>query len=436
VEEQEMSVDQTATLLLVGMFFGLIFLRVPMVFAVGAATLATAVYLEIPLMMMAQNIMKGINVYTLLAVPFFILAGEIMGAGGISKRLIDLSSALVGWIRGGLAMVNIVASIFFGGISGSSSADTASIGPIMIPMMEKNGYDRDFSTCVTMASSVQGILIPPSQNMVIFSLAAGGVSIGKLFMGGLIPGMLLALVLMILSYGYSIKRGYPVSEAFSLVAAWRTFKEAIWGLITVLIVVAGVISGIFTTTESAAMAVIWAVFVTFFVYKEISLSEMTDILGRAVHTISTIIILVGMSTGLGWILTYLRIPQKISLAVFSLTENPFLILIMLNILLLILGCLVDMASLILITTPVLLPIVTKIGMDPVHFGVLMVFNLGIGLLTPPVGTTIFIGCSISNLPMEHLSRSMIPFYIVMTVCLMFITFVPQFVMTLPNLLFK
>ncbi|MDR1520382.1 MAG: TRAP transporter large permease [Planctomycetota bacterium] len=431
-----MSVDQTATLLLVGMFLGLVFLRVPMVFAIGAATLATALYLGIPLMMMTQNIMKGINVYTLLAVPFFILAGEIMGAGGISRRLIDLSSALVGWIRGGLAMVNIVASIFFGGISGSSSADTASIGPIMIPMMEKHGYDRDFSTCVTMASSVQGILIPPSQNMVIFSLAAGGVSIGKLFMGGLVPGLLLALALMILSYGYSIKRNYPVSEAFSLATAWRTFKEAIWGLITVLIVVVGVISGIFTTTESAAMAVIWAVFVTFLVYREIPLSELTDILGRTVHTISTIIILVGMSTGLGWILTYLRIPQKVSLAVFSLTGNHFLILIMLNILLLILGCLVDMASLILITTPILLPIVTNLGMDPVHFGVLMVFNLGIGLLTPPVGTTLFIGCSISKLPMEHLSRSMVPFYITMAVCLMFITFVPQFVMTLPNLLFK
>lgn len=431
-----MSVEQTATLLLVGLFLGLVMLRVPMVYAIGAATLTTTLYLKIPLMMMAQNVMKGINVYTLLAVPFFILAGEIMGAGGISRRLIDFSSALVGWVRGGLAMVNIVASVFFGGISGSSSADTASIGPIMIPMMEKNGYDRDFSTCVTMASSVQGILIPPSQNMVIFSLAAGGVSIGKLFMGGLMPGLLLAAALMALSYGYSIKRNYPVSEAFSLARAWATFKEAIWGLVTVLIVVVGVISGIFTTTESAAMAVLWAVFVTFFVYREIPFSELSNILGRTVHTISTIILLVGMSTGLGWILTYLRIPQKISIAVFSLTDNPLLILIMLNLLLLVLGTLVDMASLILITTPILLPIVVKIGMDPVHFGVLMVFNLGIGLLTPPVGTTLFIGCSISKIPMEKLSRSMIPFYITMVVCLVAITYIPAFVMTLPNLLFK
>ncbi len=431
-----MSVEHVATLLLVGIFLGLVLVRVPMVFAIGAATLTTTVYLKLPLMMVAQNILKGINVYTLLAVPFFILAGELMGAGGISRRLIDLSSALVGWIRGGLAMVNIVASVFFGGISGSSSADTASIGPIMIPMMEKNGYDRDFSTCVTMASSVQGILIPPSQNMVIYSLAAGGVSIGKLFMGGLVPGLLLAVALMVLSYFYSVKRNYPVSEAFSIRRVWVTFKEAVWGLITVLIVVVGVISGIFTTTESAAMAVVWAFFVTFFVYKEIPLSELSGILGRTVNTISTIIILVGMSTALGWILTYLRVPQLISTTVFSYTSSPLAILLTLNILLLILGMLVDMASLILITTPILLPIVTSIGMDPVHFGVLMVFNLGIGLLTPPVGTTLFIGCSISKLSMEKLSRSMIPFYIIMVLCLMCITFVPQFVMTLPNILFK
>lgn len=431
-----MTVEHIAALLLVGIFLGLVAIRVPMVFAIGASTLVTTLYLKLPLMMVAQNILKGINVYTLLAVPFFILAGEIMGAGGISRRLIDLSSALVGWIRGGLAMVNIVASVFFGGISGSSSADTASIGPIMIPMMEKHGYDRDFSTCVTMASSVQGILIPPSQNMVIFSLAAGGVSIGKLFMGGLVPGLLLAFALMALSYFYSVKRNYPVSEAFSVARVWVTFKEAVWGLGTVLIVVVGVISGIFTTTESAAMAVIWAFFVTFFIYKEIPLSELSGILSRTVGTISTIIILVGMSTALGWILTYLRIPQMISTTVFSYTSSPLAILLTLNILLLILGMLVDMASLILITTPILLPIVTSIGMDPVHFGVLMVFNLGIGLLTPPVGTTLFIGCSISKLSMEHLSKSMIPFYIIMILCLMFITFVPQFVLWLPNLLFK
>lgn len=431
-----MSVEHVATLLLVGIFLLLVAVRVPMVFAIGAATLTTTLYLGLPLMMVAQNILKGINVYTLLAVPFFILAGELMGAGGISRRLIDLSSALVGWIRGGLAMVNIVASVFFGGISGSSSADTASIGPIMIPMMEKHGYDRDFSTCVTMASSVQGILIPPSQNMVIYSLAAGGVSIGKLFMGGLVPGLLLAVALMILSYFYSVKRNYPVSEAFAVKRVWQTFKEAVWGLGTVLIVVVGVISGIFTTTESAAMAVVWAFFVTFFVYKEIPLSELSGILGRTVNTISTIIILVGMSTALGWILTYLRIPQMISTTVFSYTSSPLAILLTLNVLLLILGMLVDMASLILITTPILLPIVVSIGMDPVHFGVLMVFNLGIGLLTPPVGTTLFIGCSISKLSMEHLSRSMIPFYITMVICLLFITFVPQFVMTLPNILFK
>lgn len=430
-----MSIEAIATLLLIVVFISLVALRVPMVYAVGFATLITNLYLKIDLMMMAQSVIKNINVYTLLAVPFFILAGDIMGAGGITNRLIDLSKALVGWFRGGLAMVNIVASIFFGGISGSSSADTASIGPILIPMMEKEGYDKDFSTCVTMASSVQGILIPPSQNMVIFSLAAGGISIGKLFMAGYVPGILLAVCLMIYSYYVSVKRNYPISTSFSMKHVCRSFKSAIWGLITVLIVVVGVVAGVFTATESAAAAVAWALFVGVFIYKEISVKQIGRILGKTVDMIARILILMGTSGAFGWLLTYLRIPEKVASAVFSVTDNRILILILLNILLLILGMLVDMASIILIITPIILPIVTKIGMDPVHLGVVMILNLGIGLLTPPVGTTLFIGSAISDIKIEKLAKSMIPFYVVMVAVLLIITYFPSVVMTIPNILY-
>lgn len=430
-----MTMETIATLILISTFIGLVILRVPMVYAVGFATLITNLYLKIDLMMMAQTVIKNINVYTLLAVPFFILAGDIMGAGGITTRLIELSKALVGWFRGGLAMVNIVASIFFGGISGSSSADTASIGPILIPMMEKEGYDKDFSTCVTMASSVQGILIPPSQNMVIFSLAAGGISIGKLFMAGYVPGILLAVCLMIYSYYISVKRNYPVSARFDLKRVGVTFKSAVWGLITVLIVVVGVVAGIFTATESAAAAVAWALFVGIFIYREIRIRQIGQILGKTVSMIARILILMGTSGAFGWLLTYLKIPEKVAAAVFSITDSRILILIILNILLLILGMLVDMASILLIVTPIILPIVTNIGMDPVHLGVVMILNLGIGLLTPPVGTTLFIGSAISDIKIERLAKSMVPFYIVMVAVLLLITYFPAVVMTIPNMLY-
>ena len=332
-------------------------------------------------------------------------------------------------------MVNIVASMFFGGISGSSSADTASIGPILIPMMEQEGYDRDFSTCVTMASSVQGILIPPSQNMVIFSLAAGGVSIGKLFMAGYIPGTLLAIALMIYSYRISVKRNYPISSRFNVREVAVSLKEAIWGLITVLIAVVGVVAGFFTTTESAAIAAMWAMFVGLFIYKEIKIKDIGPLLGNCVKTISRILILMGTSGAFGWMLTYLKIPEKVSEAVFGLTDNRILILIILNILLLILGMLVDMASIILIVTPIILPIMTRLGIDPVHLGVIMILNLGIGLLTPPVGTTLFIGSAISNIKIEKLAKSMIPFYAVMLLVLLIITYFPAVVMTIPNMFY-
>ncbi|WP_319559199.1 TRAP transporter large permease [Marispirochaeta sp.] len=427
-----MVTDPTAILLLLGTFGTLILIGTPIAFAIGASSVITTAYMGLPLEMVAQNMVKGVNVFAFLAVPFFIIAGEIMGSGGISTRLIKLSNALVGWIRGGLAMVNIMASMFFGGISGSSSADTSSIGSILIPMMKEDGYDGDFATTVTMASSVQGILIPPSQNMIIFALVAGSVSIGRLFLAGMIPGILLGVALMIFSYFVSVKRNYPKSEGFNLVYAIKCFASAGLGLGTVLIVVVGVVAGIFTATESASIAVIYAFIVTFFIYREIPLRAINGILTRSLKTLSVVMILVSTASAFGWLVAYLRIPVFIAEGLLAVTENRILILLMINILLLLMGMVMDMASLILILGPILLPVVTKVGVDPVHFGVVMILNLGIGLITPPVGSTLFIGSAIARIKMEDLARAMIPFYVIMVLVLLIITYVPSVVMFMPN----
>lgn len=427
-----------ATLILVVGFLVLVMLRVPVVFAIGIASLADFFYLGINPMQMALKFVSNLNSYTLLAVPFFIMMGELMSAGGISERLIVLSRELVGWFRGGLAMVNIVASVFFGGISGSSSADCASIGPILIPMMEEEGYDRDFSTCVTMASSVQGILIPPSQNMVIYTLAASGiasVSIGRLFMAGYVPGILLAIALMIYSYYVSKKKNYPISNNFSLIRAIKSLGGAIWGLLAILIVVVGVVTGVFTTTESASCAVVWSLCVGLFIYKGFKIRDIPKIFGNVVYLLGKILILLGVSGAFSYLLTYMRIPESISAFIFSITTNRIIIILSINILLLILGCFVEMACLILMITPVILPIWLGLGLTPIHLGIVMILNLGIGLLTPPVGSTLFIGSAISGISIEKLTKAILPFYLVMFAVLMILTFFPQSFMWLPNMVY-
>lgn len=430
-----MSTEITATIILISLFLILIAIRVPIVYSIGFATMITELYLGINLAQMANTILSNLNTYTLLAVPFFITMGEVMSAGGITDKLIRLSKELVGWIRGGLAMVNIVASVFFGGISGSSSADCASIGPILIPMMEEDGYDRDFSTCVTMASSVQGILIPPSQNMVIFSLAAGGVSIGKLFMAGYIPGIFLAVVLMIYSFYVSKKKNYPVNGKFNVRRSASAFLDSLWGLGSVLVVVVGVVAGLFTTTESAAVAVMWSMLVGVFVYKQIKIRDIGRIFGNVVNMLGRILILMGTAGSMSWLLTYLKIPQKLSAAIFNITDNKIIILMCLNLFLLVLGMIIDQASIILMVTPIILPIIKSLGMDPVQLGVIMVLNTGIGILTPPVGSTLFIGSAVSGVSMERLAKAMIPFYILMFFVLVLLTYFPGFTMTIPNMIY-
>lgn len=427
-------INTGAILVLFISFAVLILLGVHVAFAMVGSSIITTLYLGLPVTLVAQNMIDGINGFTFMSIPFFILAGEIMASGGISDRLIKLSNALVGWLRGGLAMVNILASMFFGGISGSATADTSSLGTILIPMMEKDGYDGDFATTVTMASSVQGLLVPPSHNMVIFALAAGSVSIGRLFLAGLVPGVILGIALMVYSFVVSVKRNYPKGEKFSFIKALIAFKDAGLGLGTVLIVVFGVISGVFTATESAAIAVIYAFIVTFFIYREIPLKEFWNILTRSIKTLSIVFILIASAGAFGWIIAYLQIPTFLADVLLSLTESKIAILLLINVVLLILGTMMGMASIIIIATPILLPIVTALGMDPVHFGVIMILNLGIGLITPPVGAVLFVGSAISKIKIELLSKSMLPFYGVMVVVLLLITFVPQITMFLPNLL--
>lgn len=426
--------ETIAIFLLLGLFIGLMILRMPIALSVGLASIVTTLYLDLPLQMVLQNMVKGINTYSLMAVPFFILMGEIMSSGGISNRLVRLANAMVGWMHGGLAMVNIVASMLFGAVSGSSAADCATLGPTLIPIMKKQGYDGEFATNITMASSVEGLLIPPSHNLVIYSLAAGSVSVGALFMAGIVPGIFLGVCLMIYSYIMAIRKKYPVGDKFRIKETVEAFKGAFWGMLTIVIVVIGVCTGFITATEAAALAVLWSIFVTFVIYREVPFSKFPEMLLKAVKTLAMIMILISTSTAFGWLLAYLKVPEIITNGIYSVSSNPIIIMLIINVMLLFMGMVMDMSSIILIVTPILLPIVTGLGYSPVHFGVIMVLNLGIGLLTPPVGSTLFIGSAVSGIKLERLAVTMIPIYLVMIACLMLITFVPAISMTLPNLL--
>jgi tripartite ATP-independent transporter DctM subunit len=428
-----MDPNTIAILLLIGSFFIMLICRFPIAFAIGISSVITTIYLGIPLTQIAQLMVKGVNVFTLMAVPFFVIAGEIMGSGGISRRLIALSDALVGWLRGGLAMVNIVASMFFGGISGSSTADTASLGSILIPMMREQGYDDEFSTNVTMTSSVEGLLIPPSHNMVMYAMVAGSVSVGRLFLGGFIPGIFLGIALMIYSYYLAVKRRYPKGQPFNIKLVLKTGIDAIWGLVTVTIVVIGVVTGVFTATESAAIAVVWALIVSVFVYRELTFKKIWLLLEKSLGTLAIVMILISTSQVFGWLLTYLRMPQMVASAILGITSNRYLIMLILNVVMLALGTIMDMSAIILVATPILLPLAVQAGMDPVHFGVVVILNLGIGLITPPVGGTLFVGSAVSGVPIEQLTKTLLPFFGVMIIVLLIITYVPAIVMFLPDL---
>ncbi|MBO4910002.1 MAG: TRAP transporter large permease [Lachnospiraceae bacterium] len=428
-----MTTQGLAILVLLGTFILLILLRFPIAYAVGISSVLCLLVQGVPISTVCQQMVKGINSFSLMAVPFFITMGVLMGSGGISKKLIALADACVGWMTGGMSMVNIVASYFFGGISGSAAADTASLGSILIPMMKEQGYDEDFSTAVTITSSCEGLLVPPSHNMVIFAMAAGGVSVGSLFLAGYIPGAMLALSLMIGSYIISKKRHYPKGEKFSVKRLIKQLRSSFWALAAVLIVVFGVVGGLFTATESAAIAVIYSLFVSVFIYKGLTWKGVWKILDQCIDTLAIVLILIATSNAFGYCLTTLHVPDLASKAIIGLTSNKIVIALLIDLIILILGCIMDMAPIILIATPILLPIAVSIGISPIQFGIMMVLNCGIGLLTPPVGAVLFIGSAVGKLPMEKVVKATVPFYICMIIVLLMITFIPQISLFLPSL---
>lgn len=421
-----------AIIILLGSFAVMVAAKVPITFSLAVSSVITAIYLKVPLMSIFLLMVKGVNSFSLLAIPFFIIAGEMIGQGGIARRLVDFANVIVGRMRGGLAMVNVLDSTFFGGISGSAVADVSSLGTIMIPMMVEKGYDKDFSVALTVTSACQGLLIPPSHNMIIYSVAAGGVSVGALFLGGLVPGLTLGLAFAVLSYIVAIKRNYPKEKKVTFREALKITWNSLLGLATAVIIIGGVLSGVFTATESAAVACIYAFIITFFVYKEIPLKAFSGILFNALKTLAMVMSLIASASAFGWLLAYLKVPALATTALLSVTQNKYILLLLINFLLLGLGCIMDMAPLILIVTPILLPVMTSMGVDPVHFGVMLILNLAIGLCTPPVGSALFVGCAVGKISIEKATKGLLPFYVAMVIVLILITFIPELVLFLPR----
>lgn len=420
-------------LVLIGSFVLLMLLGMPVAYALGLAALMGAMWIDLPLDAVMIQMASGVNKFSLLAIPCFVLAGAIMAEGGMSRRLVAFAGVLIGFVRGGLSLVNILASTFFGAISGSSVADTASIGSVLIPEMEKNGYPRPFATAVTVSGSVQAILIPPSHNAVIYSMAAGGSgSVAALFMAGVFPGLLLGLSLAIYCLYVARKENYPKGRVIPLKEALKICADAMWGLMTMGIILGGILSGVFTATESASIAVVWAFFVTMFIYRDYKWKDLPKLMHRTVKTVTIVMILIGFAASFGYIMTMMQIPLKITMLFTSLSTEAWVILACINIMLLVLGTLMDMAPLILILTPILMPVIKSIGIDPVHFGMIMMVNLGIGLITPPVGAVLFVGSAVAKLKIEQVVTAMKPFFVILLIVLMLVTYVPQISLWLPR----
>lgn len=429
-----MTQESIAIAILIGTFLGMIILRFPIAYAVALSSVFCLAYMGKDLAIVCQQMVKGISSYSLMAVPFFITMGVLMGSGGISDKLVALANACVGWMRGGLGAVNVLDSFFFGGISGSAAADTASLGSILIPMMVDQGYDADFATALTITSSVEGLLVPPSHNMVIYATAAGGISVGSLFLAGYLPGALLAASLMVGSYIISVKRNYPKGDRFSIKNLFKQLLTSIWALGAILIVVVGVVMGLFTATESAAIAVFYSLFVSVFIYKGLDWKGVWKELSGAVETLSIVLILIATSAVFGYCLTTLHVPDLAAKAILGITDNKIVLALLLNLILLILGMIMDMSPIILITTPILLPIAQSIGIDPIQYGIILMLNCGIGLLTPPVGSVLFIGSAVAKRPIGKIVVATLPFYLCMVAALLLLTFVPDISLLLPKLL--
>lgn len=423
--------------ILIGGFTVLCLLGMPVAYSLGLAAIGAALWVDMPLEAIMLKTSDGMDDFALLAIPFFILAGGIMAEGGMATRIVNLAKVFVGFIRGGLALVNILASTFFGCISGSSVADTAAIGSVMIPQMVKAGYPRLFAVNVTIAGSLQPLLIPPSHNAVIYSLAAGGtISVAHLFIAGIVPGVMLGLSLMILCFYIARRDNFPKGEVIPLRRAITIAGEAFWGLLTVVIIIGGILSGIFTPTESAAVACIYSFLVTMFVYRDYKWSELPLLIGRVVRTVGMVMIMIGFSIAFGYMMAIMQVPAKVTAFFLTISNDKYTFLFLINILLLVLGTFMDLAPMLLICTPIFLPVVKMFGIDPVHFGMIMILNLGIGLLTPPVGPTLVVGCAIGKVSMEAVSKSIMIFYIPMLIVLLLVTYIPALSLWLPSVLLK
>jgi tripartite ATP-independent transporter DctM subunit len=421
-------------LILIVVFAVCVIIGLPVAFALGVAAISSFFYEGLPMMIAFQRIISGISIFSLMAIPFFIFAGELMFHGGIALRLVRFASSAVGSVRGGLGVVNVFSSMLFGGISGSAIADVSALGSILIPVMKEKGYDDDYSVNVTVTSSIAGIIIPPSHNMIIYAVAAGGsLSISKLFLAGFLPGVLMCLCLAAVSYLVAVKRGYS-SEVFpGFVILLKHFIVALPGLMTAIIIVGGVLSGIFTVTESGAFGAIYAFIVTIIAYRAMTWEKFKLAVTNSVKTTSMVMILIACSGAFAYLLTFYQVPTKMSVFLTTISDNPIAILLMINLMLLFLGMIMDMAALILICTPIFLPVAGNIGVDPYQFGMLLMMNLGLGLCTPPVGSVLFVGCAVGGVNLEDAVKTVWPFYLAILVALLFVTFVPAISLTLPKL---
>ncbi|WP_196985333.1 TRAP transporter large permease [Caenimonas aquaedulcis] len=420
-------------LILAGSFFGLLMLGVPVAFSIGLSALATLLYEGLPLAVGFQQMTSGMNVFSFLAIPFFIFAGELMLYGGIADRIVDFAKSLIGHVRGGLGMSNVVACTLFGGVSGSPVADVSAMGAVMIPMMKKEGYHADYAVNVTTHAALVGALMPTSHNMIIYTLAAGGkVSIAALILAGLMPALILTLCNLAAAYLVAVHRGYPAGTfpGWSIVA--RSFASALPGLFVVALILVGILSGVFTATESAAIAVLYALALTVFLYRSLTREKFIKAASKAVKTTGVILLLIGISSTFGYLISLYGVAELTGKMLSTITTQPWLIFLLVNVILFVLGTFLDMAATILLCTPIFLPICQQYGMSSVQFGMVLLINCALGLNTPPVGTTQFVGCAIGGVSVGYVMRTIWPFYGALIAALLIVTYVPAFSLWLPS----
>jgi len=423
-------------LIILGVTFAiLLILGVPVAFAIGLSAVCTILYEGLPVAVLFQQMMSGMNIFSFLAIPFFVFSGELMLHGGIADKIVTLARNMIGHVRGGLGMSNVVACTLFGGVSGSPSADVSAMGSVMIPMMKREGYDTDYAVNVTTHASLVGALMPTSHNMIIYSLAASGkVSIGSLIAAGVIPAIVLTLCMLVAAYAVAVKRGYPAGVFPGWNAVWRSLAAATPGLLIMVIILAGILSGVFTATESAAVAVVYSIVLTFFLYRTMTWEKFMKAAARAVKTTGVVLLLIGVSGMFQYLMALYQVADLAGATLASISTNPWVIFFLINLILFLLGTFMDMASTILICTPIFLPIAMQYGMDPVQFGMVMLINCALGLNTPPVGTTQFIGCAIGGISVGEVMKTILPFYGALVAALMLVTYVPGFSLWLPHLL--